>query len=150
MTDDALAPIEADIQITAPVAHVWKVLTEPDLVHQWLGCIDFQPIVGHIFYMQPDQVKAAAGDISGATHCEVESLDPPSSIVFSWYMPDTPKTHVTLSLIQRAPELTLVTLVHDGWDKFPASFVASIHEALSGGWRQYVLPNLKKVCEASG
>lgn len=44
---------------------------------------------------------------------------------------------------------TRVVFEHEGWDQFPADAVRQIHEALSGGWRSFVLPGLKREAEAA-
>ena len=147
MTDGKLAPIKAEVDIAAPIAHVWTILTTPEHAAGWLGCLNFAATVGHTFHMQPDTAKRQAGDITGATWCDVEQLDEPNMMVFSWYMPDTPKTNVEFRLSAINGQNTRVSLVHDGWDQFPVEFVASIHQALSGGWSGHVLPNLRRACE---
>ncbi len=144
MTQD----ITAHIDIAAPLERVWRVLTGEGLVEQWLGCQRFRCEVGHVFYMQPDADKRAASDISGATHCQIESLEPPSRLVFTWYLPDQPKTTVVLSL-EDIPSGTRASLRHSGWDQFSEADIKAVHDALVGGWTSYVLPNLKRLSEAS-
>ena len=36
-------------QFTQSPQEVWEYLTQPELLEQWLGETDFQPIVGHKF-----------------------------------------------------------------------------------------------------
>ena len=141
-----LRDIEAQVEIAAPIDRVWACLTDEGLVAHWLGCLGFKPQVGTVFYMQADGAKRAAGDVSGATHCEVEALSPPHSLRFSWFMPGTPKTHVEIVLAETAGGVT-ARLVHTGWDQFNADELRGIHEMLSGGWRSFVLPGLKRVAE---
>ena len=112
--------IEGAIEIAAPVERVWTVLTGEGLVEQWLGCLRFKPQVGHVFYMQQDNAKRMRGDISGAVHCAVETLEPPNRFVFSWYYPDMPKTRVTVTL-EATSEGTRASLVHTGCGPVPGS-----------------------------
>lgn len=144
-----LPDIGCEIEIDAPIARVWAVLTGEGLVEQWLGCIGFQAQVGALFHMQPDPGKAAAGDLSGATHCEVLALEPPHRLRFSWFFPGTPKTHVEILLDEGGDGVTTARLVHSGWTQFDADQIGAVHEQLSGGWRSYVLPGLKRVAEAA-
>lgn len=139
--------IEASIAIAVAPARVWQVLTGEGLVEQWLGCLGYKAEIGHVFYMQPDAAKRAAGDVSGATHCELLALDPPREMRFSWYFPDTPRTHVTIRLTGTA-DGTQVDLLHDGWDQFDDEQIRAIRDMLAGGWASYVLPQLKRVAEA--
>lgn len=144
MLDDIISEIE----IAAPGERVWTVLTTPALVEQWLGCIHFKAEPGHIFYMQPDPAKRAAEDISGATHCELEELRVAEHMRFSWFVPGTPKTHVTIELAEAAPGTTRVRLRHSGWDQFNQDEIRGLRDMLAGGWRSHVLPGLKRVAEA--
>lgn len=139
--------IEAAIEIAAPVERVWAVLTGRGLVDQWLGCMRFKPLVGHVFYMQQDNAKRMRGDISGAIHCAVEILDPPNRFAFSWYFQDMPKTQVTVTLTE-TPGGTRASLVHTGWDQYPEAQIRAVRDSLAGGWTSFVLPMLKKVAES--
>lgn len=144
MIDD----IEASIEISAPVERVWHVLTGEGLIEQWLGCQRFKAEVGHVFYMQPDAAKRAAEDIAGATHCQIEAMEPPRRFVFSWYMPGTPKTMVELTL-EATPAGTRASLAHGGWDEFDEADARAVHDGLTSGWGGYCLPNLKRLAEAA-
>ena len=144
-----LTDISESIQVDASRERVWTVLTGEGLVEQWLGCIGFRPEVGTLFYMQPDPAKRASGDVEGATHCELEELEAPDRMRFSWFMPGTPKTQVTIELADSQGG-TLVHLRHSGWDRFNADDVRHIHAMLAGGWKSHVLPGLKRVAEAEG
>ena len=144
-----LTDISDSIHVDASRARVWTVLTSEGLVEEWLGCMGFRPVVGTLFYMQPDPAKRASGNVEGATHCELEALDEPDRMRFSWFMPGSPKTHVTIELTD-SPGGTLVHLRHGGWDQFNADEVREIHAMLAGGWSSFVLPGLKRVAEADG
>ena len=141
------ADITHSIDIEAPREVVWEVLTGADSVPQWLGCMQYTGVPGSTFYMQQDRAKYAAGDVSGATHCDIEEMNAPESLRFSWYMPGTPKTMVTVSLKAMGHDRTRATLTHTGWDLFPAEMVQGIRDMLDGGWKSYVLPNLKLAAE---
>lgn len=143
-----LLPIIAEIAIDAPILHVWEIMTSEATVPVWLGCMNYRREVGATFHMQPDAARRAAGDTTGATFCDVELLQKPHKFNFSWYVPGMPKTSVQISLLSEGQTRTFVRLLHDGWSQFPAEMAKSFHDALSGGWRSDVLPNLKKAAEA--
>ena len=145
MTNSDLT-IEHCISILAPPERVWIFLTEPEYVSLWLGCMRYEKAVGHVFYMQQDEDKRRADDTEGATHCEILVLDEPIHFAFSWYLPGTPATTVHIRL-EPVGEGTEVTLVHDGWDQFDIRMIKDIRDALAGGWKSFVLPNLKKTVE---
>lgn len=142
-----LTDIAESIHVETGRERVWTVLTSEGLVEEWLGCLGFRPVVGTLFYMQPDPAKRAGGDVEGATHCELEALEAPDRMRFSWFMPGSPKTHVTIELSDLAGG-TLVSLRHSGWDRFDEDEIRSIHAMLAGGWKSFVLPGLKRVAEA--
>jgi len=140
----ALADIEHEITIEAGIDRVWAVLADPVRVAAWLGCLEYRGKAGSLFYMQPDAGKRAAGDVSGATHCELLEATPPTRFRFSWFLPGTPKTTVALTLAARGDDATDVTLAHTGWDQFGAGDVRAFHEQLTVGWRDFVLPGLAR------
>ena len=137
-----------DIDIDAPRTVVWDVLTSPESVPKWLGCMNYEGREGHTFHMQPDAARRAAGDIEGATHCDIDETITPELFRFSWYMPGTARTMVTIRLQPLGDSRTRATLTHSGWDQFPAEMVKMFHDALENGWKSFVLPNLPAACEA--
>jgi uncharacterized protein YndB with AHSA1/START domain len=104
--------------------------------------------VGHIFFMQPDPAKAAADDVTGATQCEILALEAPRRFKFSWFLPGHPATYVTFVLEPVDEDATRVIFTHEGWAAFPADQIKPIHDMLSGGWKSFVLPALKRTAEA--
>ena len=139
--------ITTDLVIDRAPERVWEVMTREGLVEEWLGCLRYKAEIGHVFYMQPDAAKRAAGDVAGATHCEMLELDAPRTMRFSWFYPDMPKTEVEIRL-EPEGSATRVSLVHSGWDQFDGEMIQQIRDGLAGGWTSYVLPGLKRVAEA--
>lgn len=140
-----LPDIDETLVLPVPLERAWQLLTSEQTVPRWLGCLDYQARVGHVFYMQPDPARRASGDVDGATHCEILALDAPRCFRFSWYLPGTPKTEVCLTLSADDADRTTVAFKHSGWGQFHPEDMAQIHSALSGGWRSYVLPALAKL-----
>ncbi len=144
---EPLRDIVHSIVIEAPRTTVWDVMTGKDTAPQWLGCMNYDMRAGATFHMQPDAGRHAAGDITGATWCDVEALRKPELFAFSWYLPGAPKTQVSIELEDLGGDLTRATLAHSGWDRFPPEAVQPIHTMLDGGWKSFVLPGLKKTSE---
>jgi uncharacterized protein YndB with AHSA1/START domain len=140
--------IELDIDIEVPLHRAWELLVDPKSVREWLGCINFEPTVGHIFFMQPDAVKASAKDTTGATHCRITAIEPPTTLAFAWYFPGTPETDVEITLEPLGPERTKMRLSHRGWDRFPADAIGPIRDQLDGGWRSGAIPSFKRFAES--
>lgn len=147
MSDKSPAPIRGVIVIEAPQNGVWRTLTSEETVPQWLGCMRYEARVGAVFFMQQDRAKAAADDIAGATHCEILALDAPSLFRFSWFVPGFPPTFVSFALRALSTNSTEVSFTHEGWEAFPPDSIRAIYDGLTGGWRSFVLPGLKRAVE---
>jgi uncharacterized protein YndB with AHSA1/START domain len=63
-----------------PPEKVWRALTQPALLEQWLMKNDFQPVVGHRFSFR----AAPAPNWNGLVECEVLALEAPSLLSYSW------------------------------------------------------------------
>jgi uncharacterized protein YndB with AHSA1/START domain len=144
-----LPPIREIIVIDAGIDKVWRTMTSAQTVPRWLGCLGYEARVGAVFFMQQDRAKAEAGDLTGATHCEILALEAPKHFRFSWFVPNFPTTFITIRLEVLSPARTQVLFEHEGWDQFPPDMIRPIHDALSNGWKSFVLPGLKREVEAS-
>ena len=65
--------IERDI--AHPPEKIWRALTQPHLIAEWLMKNDFQPAIGHRFELRGDW---------GAVACEVLTLEPNKTLSYSW------------------------------------------------------------------
>ena len=90
---------------------VWEYLTKPELIEQWFGNTDFQPIVGHKF--------SITGKQGNVINCEVLELTPPLKLSYSWQRPSakdqkfyTSKVEWTLTETNSGTELQLL---HNGF-----------------------------------
>ncbi len=54
---------------------LWRALTQPHLIAEWLMANDFAPTVGHKFRFTADW---------GGVDCEVKEVDPNRTLVYSW------------------------------------------------------------------
>ncbi len=54
---------------------VWRALTQPQLIEQWLMKNDFKPEIGHKFKLSADW---------GAVDCEVLAIEPNRALSYSW------------------------------------------------------------------
>ncbi len=145
---EKLGPIVADIEVARNADEVWRVMTDEASAPRWLGCMRYQKRIGAVFYMQQDRERAQRDDIGGATHCEILALDAPRHFQFSWFFPGFPATQVSFRLEQVSEQRTRVLLQHDGWEQFDAAQIKAIRDMLDGGWRSFVLPNLKQAAES--
>lgn len=59
-----------------PPEKVWRALTQPHLIEEWLMKNDFRPEVGHRFNLR--------GEWGGVLACEVRQIEPHKSLTYSW------------------------------------------------------------------
>lgn len=135
------------IEIAAPRPLVWRALSDPRLVTQWMGCLGFRAEAGHVFHLQPDRARRAAGDVTEGIACRIEVLDAPRRLSFSWGFPDVPDTFVEIRLREISGG-THVRLVHSGWDQFEERETEDVRGGLGRAWHTVALPALKAVAEA--
>lgn len=58
-----------------PPEKVWRALTQPQLIEQWLMKNDFKPELGHKFKLSADW---------GAVDCEVLAIEPNRALSYRW------------------------------------------------------------------
>ena len=59
-----------------PPERLWRALTQPHLIEEWLMKNDFQPVVGHRFNLR--------GEWGGVLDCEVLAIEPNRSLSYTW------------------------------------------------------------------
>jgi uncharacterized protein YndB with AHSA1/START domain len=59
-----------------PPAKIWRALTQPHLMEEWLMKNDFSPVVGHRFNLR--------GDWGGVLDCEVLVVEPDKTLSYTW------------------------------------------------------------------
>lgn len=82
-------------EIPCPPEKIWRALTQPQLIEEWLMKNDFQLSVGHRFNLR--------GDWGGILDCEVLAIEPNKTLSYTWdYANDDPayslKSIVTFTL----------------------------------------------------
>ena len=77
MTDTAteMRSVVVEREIAYPVEKVWRALTQPHLIAEWLMTNDFQPVVGHRFDLRADW---------GAVECQVLEIEPNRTLSYTW------------------------------------------------------------------
>jgi uncharacterized protein YndB with AHSA1/START domain len=123
-----------------PPERVFRALTDPTAMADWLMPSDFQPKVGHKFQFR----GKPQGSWDGVTHCEVLELDPPRCVAYSWTGRNTDgssalaNTKVRWTLVPEKDGTRLV-LEHTGFEGFGEIAVSFI---LSMGWKKMLKTRL--------
>ncbi|HMH16333.1 MAG TPA: SRPBCC domain-containing protein [Edaphobacter sp.] len=126
--------IVVDYTLNEPPAQVWRALTQPALLAQWLMENDIQPIVGHKFNFRAKPM----GDWNGVVNCEVLEVDEPNKLVYTWQGgsdEDSKRldTTVTWTLTPTPTGGTLLNLVHHGFQPDDYAF-----QIMGQGWRNMI------------
>src|SRR6185312_2921417 len=72
-TETLSVVVERDIPF--PAEKIWRALTQPHLLEEWLMKSDFKPAVGHGFNFRGDW---------GSVDCEVLAIEPNKTLSYTW------------------------------------------------------------------
>ena len=78
MTDTATQTrcVTVERDIAHPPEKIWRALTQPHLIAEWLMQNNFKPEVGHTFTLR--------GDWGGVLDCAVLTVDPHQTLSYTW------------------------------------------------------------------
>lgn len=126
-TETRSVVVERDI--AHPPEKLWRALTQPQLIEEWLMKNDFAPVVGHRFNLR--------GDWGGVLDCEVLEVEPNKTLAYRWdFAHDDPaynlKSVVTFTLTP-TPSGTHLRMEQEGFrpEQKQASGGAKV------GWQQF-------------
>jgi uncharacterized protein YndB with AHSA1/START domain len=115
-------------EIAFPPEKIWRALTQPHLIEEWLMKNDFKPVVGHRFNLRRDPTP----EVSVVIDCEVVEVEPNETLSYKWKAFGT-DTVVTFTLTPTATG-TMLRVEQAG---FPADNRAAIKGA-NASWRQFL------------
>jgi uncharacterized protein YndB with AHSA1/START domain len=77
MTDVATETLSVVVERDIPHApeKIWRALTQPHLIEEWLMKGDFKPVVGHRFDFSADW---------GSVGCQVRIVEPNKTLSYTW------------------------------------------------------------------
>lgn len=133
--------IEKRIEMSAPVARVWKALTDSRQFGIWFRVTMEGPFV---------EGKAVGGQLTfpGYEHVrmeiEVKTIQPPSCFSYTWHPyavdPKEDYSHETPTLVEfrlvEIPGGTLLVVTESGFDKIPTERYADAFRMNNRGWEQ--------------
>ena len=108
-----------------PPETIWRALTQPHLIEEWLMKNDFAPVVGHRFNLRGDW---------GTVDCQVLSIEPNKMLTYTWaamglesvvtwtLVPTSTGTHLRMEQSGFRPDQSQAYQgAKFGWQKFFAS-----------------------------
>ncbi|MEJ0045420.1 MAG: SRPBCC domain-containing protein [Rhodospirillales bacterium] len=77
MTDTTTGALSVVIEreLPYPPEKLWRALTQPHLIEEWLMKNDFAPVLDHRFNLRADW---------GAVDCQVLAIEPPKTLSYTW------------------------------------------------------------------
>lgn len=70
--------VERDLSF--PAEKIWRALTQPHLLEEWLMKNDFKPVVGHQFRLRMDPLP----NWDGVIDCQVLIVEPNKTLSYTW------------------------------------------------------------------
>ncbi|TPQ20999.1 SRPBCC family protein [Streptomyces sporangiiformans] len=140
---DDLTTIRVDQFLPHPPAKVWRALTEPELLVQWLmpGADGFRLEVGHRYTMT--SVPRPNSNFSGTVDVEVLAYETGRMLSLRWTDPDPANCAdwtITWTM-EHEGRGTRLFLKHEGFDPDdPAQMMA--RQIMDGGWRSHAMRSL--------
>ncbi len=67
-------------EIPFPPEKIWRALTQPHLMEEWLMKTDFEPIVGHRFNLR----RNPQPDLNIVIDCQVLEVEPHKTLSYTW------------------------------------------------------------------
>ena len=74
-TSSGTRSVVLEREFAHPPEKIWRALTQPHLIAEWLMKNDFKPVVGHRFDLRADW---------GSVDCEVVEVEPNKTLSYTW------------------------------------------------------------------
>ena len=128
MTETRSVVVEREI--AQPPEKIWRALTQPHLMQEWLMKNDFAPKVGHCFKL--------TGEWGGVLDCEVLAIEEGKALSYTWdFVHEDPaynlKSVVTFTLTPTATG-THLRMEQEGFRPDQKQAFGGAH----AGWRQFL------------
>ena len=111
-----------DREMPHPPEKVWRALTQPHLIAEWLMKNDFEPVVGHRFNLRADW---------GSVDCQVLAVEPNKTLSYTWAAFGL-ESVVTWTLTPTRPG-TNVRMEQSGFRPDQPQ----VYQGAQGGWQQF-------------
>lgn len=143
---DDLTTVRVDQFLPHPPAKVWRALTEPELIAQWLMPGDFRLTVGHRYTMQA--VAMPGTGFSGTVQAEVLAYESEKMLRIGW-QDAAPADGIGVDwtmtwTLHPEGRGTRLFLLHAGIDP-DSPLQQRARTIMSGGWTSHVMPALEGV-----
>jgi uncharacterized protein YndB with AHSA1/START domain len=118
----ATRSVVVERELPHPPEKIWRALTQPDLIEEWLMKNDFKPVVDHRFNLRADW---------GVVDCQVLAVEPNRTLTYAWAAYGL-KSVVTWTLTPTNTG-THLRMEHSGFPPDQPQY----YEGAQGGWRGF-------------
>jgi len=141
---DVTEAVMIERTFNAPVARVWKVLTDADEMRVWYFDLkEFKPEVGFEFEFTVEHEGTKYHHL-----CKITEVIPQKKIAYTWrYAGEEGDSLVTFELFAEGGK-TRLKLTHDGLETFP-KLPAYAKTNFEKGWTEIIGSSLKQYVEES-
>ncbi len=123
-----------------PPERVWRALTDPQALAEWLMPNDFQARVGHKFQFRVPPQPGWRGIVD----CEVLEVDPPRRLSYLWQGDPKSRPTVVTWILEPTAEGTRLRLEHTGFRGLGGFFLKLL---LGSGWKRMLRTSLPTVLD---
>jgi uncharacterized protein YndB with AHSA1/START domain len=134
MNEPETRTVVVEREFPFPPEKLWRALTQPHLIEEWLMKNDFKPVVGHSFNLR----RTPQPDVNIVVDCQVLVVEPNRTLSYTWSAFDL-ESVVTWTL---TPTSTGTHLRMEQSGFRPDQKLA--YGGAMGGWRQF-FANLEQV-----
>ncbi|MBC7829495.1 MAG: SRPBCC domain-containing protein [Chitinophagaceae bacterium] len=123
--------IRYEKEFTHPPEKIWKLISDSELLAEWLMKNDLKPIVGHRFNFY---TKPAPG-FDGIVYCEILEVIVNKKLVYSWKGGPIKKPTTVSWTLEKIPGGTKLIFEHAGFEGLGPVAVSFL---LGRGWKKNI------------
>jgi uncharacterized protein YndB with AHSA1/START domain len=134
---DETRSVVVERELPYPPEKIWRALTQPHLMEEWLMKSDFKPVVGHHFNLR----RTPKPDVNIVVDCQVLVIEPNKTLSYTWaafdlesvvtftLTPTSTGTHLRMEQAGfRSDQKSAYGGARAGWQ----NFFASLEQVLAG------------------
>lgn len=121
--------VSVERELNYPPEKIWRALTQPHLISEWLMQNNFTPNVGHHFSLSADW---------GVVDCKILAIDPYKTLIYTWNTKDL-ESVVTWTLM-RTNKGTQLRMTQEGFRRDQQPY----YRGATAGWQRF-FANLESV-----
>jgi uncharacterized protein YndB with AHSA1/START domain len=80
MNEPETRSVVVERELPHPPEKIWRALTQPHLIQEWLMENDFNPLVGHRFNLR----RTPKPDVNIVVDCQVLVVEPNKTLSYTW------------------------------------------------------------------